>query len=116
MARRHTPEFSREMTRFYKAKKDASFEQARKHAAKHGYDAFSKSAHARYRKEAGNKAQRARAPKAPVGEPQAPERAWMDLSTGKFYTDFESGKPGTQVAIYERTAVGAINLAYPQAS
>jgi hypothetical protein len=37
----------------------------------------------------------------------------MDLSTGKFCTDFELGKPGTQVAIYRRVATGAVSLAYP---
>ena len=114
MARRHSPEFSRAMTEFYKNKKGASFEQAKKHAAKLGYDEFSKAAHERYRNEAGNKAPRAKAPKAPAGEPEAPERCWMELKTRKFYTDFESGKPGTEVAIYDRVAKGTICLAYPR--
>ena len=51
--------------------------------------------------------------KAAAGELEAPERCWMDLSTGRFCTDFELGKPGTQVAIYQRVATGAISLAYP---
>ena len=38
----------------------------------------------------------------------------MDLSTGKLYTDFDSGKRGMQVAIYARVAVGGISLTYPQ--
>jgi hypothetical protein len=107
------PEFSREMTKFYKDNKGASFEQARKHAAKLGYDEFSKGAHDRYRKEAGGKTQRAKARKAPAGGSKAPERCWMDLTTGKFCTDFDSGKPGTEVAIYHRVAMGTISLAYP---
>jgi hypothetical protein len=102
------------MRKFYNATKEASFEQAKKHAAKLGYAEFSKSAHDRYRKAAGNKAERAKAPKAPAGERQAPERCWLDLKTGKFYTNFESGKPGTEVAIYDRVAKGTMSLAYPR--
>jgi hypothetical protein len=102
------------MTEFYKKNKSASFEQAKKQAAKLGYAEFSKGAHDRYRKTAGHKAQRAKAPKAPAGKQEAPERCWMDLSTGKFHTDFESGQPGTEVAIYDRVAKGTISLAYPR--
>jgi hypothetical protein len=114
MARRHTPEFNREMRKFYTAKKDASFEQAKKQAAKLGYDALSRGAHERYRKEAGAKTQHSKARKGPAGKRQAPDRCWMDLKTGKFCTDFGSGKPGTEVAIYDRVAKGTISLAYPR--
>jgi hypothetical protein len=101
------------MAKFYRSNKNASFEQARKHAAKLGYDAFSKSAHDQYRKKAEGKRLRTNRRKAAAGEHEAPERCWMDLSTGRFCTDFDSGKPGTQVAIYQRVATGAISLAYP---
>ena len=114
MAKYHTPEFRQEMARFYKANKDASLEQARKQAKKLGYDSFSKGAHDHYREEAGSKTKRTRAPKAPAGERQVPDRCWLDLKTGKFYTDFGSGKPGTEVAIYDRVAKGTISLAYPR--
>ena len=114
MAKRHTPEFRREMAKFYRSNKNASFEQARKHAAKLGYDAFSKSAHDQYRKKAGGKARRTKRRRAAAGEPEAPKRCWLDLSTGRFYTDFGSGKPGTEVAIYDRVAKGTISLAYPR--
>ncbi len=113
MAKRHTPEFSQEMTKFYIANKDASLEKASKHAAKLGYPEFSKGAHDEYRKKAEGKRLRTNRRKAAAGEPEAPERCWMDLSTGRFCTDFELGKPGTQVAIYQRVATGAISLAYP---
>ncbi len=109
MAGRHSPEFKREITKFYRNNKGASLEQARKQAKKLGYDAFSQAAHDRYRQEAGGKTQGAKARKAPTGEPKAPERCWMDLKTGQFHTDFDSGKPGTQVAIYHRVAMGTIN-------
>ncbi len=52
MAKQHSSEFIGEMARFYKAHKDASLEQARKRAKQLGYDAFSKTAHDRFRKEA----------------------------------------------------------------
>ena len=113
MAKRHTPEFSREMTEFYKENKDASLEKARKYAARQGYPEFSKGAHDHYRKKAEGKRLRTNRRKAAAGELEAPERCWMDLSTGKFCTDFELGKPGTQVAIYRRVATGAVSLAYP---
>ena len=113
MSKKHTSEFSQEMTEFYKANKDASLEKARKHAARLGYPEFSKGAHDQFRKKAGGKIQHTKRRKAAAGEPEAPERCWMDLSTGKFCTDFELGKPGTQVAIYRRVATGAVSLAYP---
>ena len=114
VARRHTPEFNRDMRKFYTAKKDASFEQAKKEAAKLGYAEFSKGAHERFRKEARGTTERAKARKAPAGRRQAPDRCWLDLKTGKFYTNFESGKPGTEVAIYDRVAKGTMSLAYPR--
>jgi hypothetical protein len=113
MSKKHTPEFSRKMTEFYTAHKEVSLEKARKHAAKLGYDEFSKGAHDQYRKKAGGKAPRSKRRKAAAGIPEAPKRCWMDLSTGKFRTDFGRGKPGTQVAIYRRVATGVIRLAYP---
>ena len=112
MARRHTPDFNRDMRKFYTAKKDASFEQAKKKAAKLGYAEFSKGAHERCRKEARGTTQRTKARKAPAGKRQAPDRCWLDLRTGKFYTDFASGRPGMEVAIYHRVAKGTISLAY----
>jgi len=114
MARRHSPDFIRDMRKFYVAKKDASFEQAKKEAAKLGYAEFSKGAHERFRKEAGGTTERAKARKRPAGVRQAPDRCWLDLKTGKFATDFGSGKPGTEVAIYHRVAKGTIALAYPR--
>jgi len=113
MAKKHTPEFSREMTEFYKANKDASLEKARKHAARLGYPEFSKGAHDQYRKKAGGKAQRIKGRKADTGIPKAPTRCWMDLSTGNVRTNFGLGKPGTHVAIYRRVATGVIRLVYP---
>lgn len=113
MARRHTREFSQAMTKFYKENKNAGLEKARKFAAKLGYPALSKGAHDQYRKKAGVKTQRTNRRKPAAGEPEAPKRCWMDLSTGKFCADFDLGKPGTKVAIYERVATGAISLAYP---
>ncbi len=114
MAKYHTPEFRREMAKFYKANKDASLQQARKQAKKLGYDSFSKGAHDHYREEAGSKTKRTRAPKPPAGKRQAPDRCWMDLKTGKVCTDFAAGKPGTEVAIYKRVGMGPITLAYPR--
>lgn len=113
MGRRHTPEFTREMIKFYKTKKNATIDQARNRAVRLGYDDFSKAAHDRFRKKAGGKTQRGKARKARAGKTEAPDRCWMDLSTGKFYTDFDEGQPGTNVAIYQRVAIGAIELAYP---
>jgi hypothetical protein len=113
MAKKHTPEFSREMTKFYEANKDASLEKARKHAAQLGYPEYSEEAHDQYRKKAGGKSQRAKGHEAAAGIPKAPKRCWMDLSTGKFRTDFGLGKPGTHVAIYQRVATGVIRLVYP---
>lgn len=101
MAGRHSPEFRKGMTTFYRANRGASLEQARKYAKKLGYEEYSKAAHDRYRKEAGGKTQRVQAQKASAGELEAPERCWMDLTTGKFFTDFALGKPGTKVAIFD---------------
>jgi hypothetical protein len=100
------------MTEFYKKNRSASFELAKKQAAKLGYAEFSKSAHDRYRQAIGGTTQRARTRKGPAGKRQAPDRCWMDLKTRKFYTDFDAGRPGTEVAIYQRVAQGAISLAY----
>ena len=113
MARRHTPEFSQAMAKFYRSNKDASLEKARKHAARLGYPEVSKGAHDEYRKKAGLNTRRTKTRKAAAAKLEVPDRCWMDLSTGKFCTDFDSGKPGTQVAIYQRVATGAISLAYP---
>jgi hypothetical protein len=113
MAKKHTPEFSQKMTGFYRANKDASLEKARKHAAGLGYPEFSEGAHDLYRKKARVKTQPSKKRKAAAGTPEAPKQCWMDLSTGKFCTDFGRGKPGTQVAIYRRVATGAIRLVYP---
>ena len=114
MAKRHTPEFSREMAKFYRANKDASLEKARKHAAKLGYPEFSKGAHDAYRSKAGVKTPRTKTRKAAASKLEIPERCWRDLKTGEFCTDFDLGKPGTQVAIYKLVATGAISLAYPR--
>jgi hypothetical protein len=114
MGKRHTPEFSREMIKFYKTKKNATIDQARNRAARLGYDDFSKAAHDRYRKEAVGKTQLGKAQRAPAGKRKVPDRCWMDLKTGKFYTDFAEGHPGTKVVIFDRVADGTISLAYPQ--
>ena len=113
MAKRFSSEFKEAIKKFYKGNKEASLKQARKYATKFDYTEFSQAAHDRFRKEAGVKMQRAKAGKAPAGEQEPPDRVWMDLSAGKFYTDFDSGKPGTRVAIYDRIAMGNISLAYP---
>ena len=114
MARRHTREFSRAMAKFYKQNKDAGLEKARKHAARLGYPEFSKGAHDEYRKKVGLNTRRTNTRKAAAAELEIPERCWRDLSTGEFCTDFDLGKPGTQVAIYKLVATGAVNLAYPR--
>jgi len=114
MAKRHSPEFGRQMAKFYTANKDASLEKARKHAAKLGYPEFSKGAHDEYRKKAGLNTRRTNTRKAAAAELEIPERCWRDLSTGEFCTDFDLGKPGTRVAIYKLVATGAISLAYPR--
>jgi hypothetical protein len=114
MAKRHSPEFGRQMAKFYKQNKNAGLEKARKHAAKLGYPEFSKGAHDEYRKKVGVNTRRTKTRKAAAaGEPEAPKRCWRDLSTGKFCANFELGKPGTKVAIYEQVATGAISLSYP---
>jgi hypothetical protein len=114
VAKQHSSEFIGEMARFYKAHKDANLEQARKRAKQLGYGAFSRSAHDRYRNEACGKTQRTEPPKAPARKGETPDRVWMDVSTGRFYEDPSSGKPGMKVAVYDRVAEGTISLAYPQ--
>lgn len=113
MPKKHTPEFIKEMIKFYQTHKNASFAQARSHAGKFAHPEYGEATHERYREEARGKRQRAKAGKAPGGEKEVPPRCWRDLSTGRFYTDFAEGKPGTGVAIYDLVAKGTINLAYP---
>lgn len=113
MAKPFSSSFKEAMKKFYRGNKDASLEQAKKRAAMLGYSEFSQAAHDRFRKGAGVKVQRAKAEKSPAGEHEAPRQVWMDFNCGEFNTDFASGKPGTEVAIYNRVAVGTINLDYP---
>ena len=116
MSKKHTPEFVKEMTNFYRANKDASIEKAKKHASRFGYDNFSKGSHDRYRKMAEGQTRLTTRRRASAGKQKVPKRVWMDQNSGEFCTEFDAGKPGTQVAIYELVARGSINLAYPQAS
>jgi hypothetical protein len=116
MGKKHSPEFVKKMTQFYRANKDASIEKAKKHASRFGYDSFSKGSHDRYRKMAAGHTQPTTRRRAPAGKQKVPKRVWLDQNSGEFFTDFDAGRPGTQVAIYELVARGSINLAYPQAS
>ena len=116
MSKKHSQEFVKEMTQFYRANKDASIEKAKKHASRFGYDNFSKGSHDRYRKMAEGQTRLTTRRRASAGKQKVPKRVWMDQNSGEFCTDFDAGKPGTQVAIYELVARGSINLAYPQAS
>ena len=75
MAKRHTPEFEQEMIKFHKSKKNASPQQARKHAKALGYVLFSQAAHDRFRKEAGDKTKRGKARKARGRKQENPQTA-----------------------------------------
>ena len=91
--------------------KNLTLERAKERAAKLGYPELSMGAHMRHRKLA---QQGHKSSNAPAGKQQAPEQCWMGFSTGKFFTELESGNPGTQVAAYRRAAVGPIKMIGPE--
>jgi hypothetical protein len=103
------------MTQYYKDHRNASFEQARKYAARQDYPEYSQASHERFLKKAGGRTQSADGRKTRGGKQESPERCWRDLETGKFFTDFKSSKPGMQVAIYDLVDTGTIDLSYASA-
>ena len=65
-------------------------------------------------RKAGVKPQRAKARTARPGKLEIPDQVWLNVETGRYYSDFAQGAPGTQVAIFSRVAEGKIELAYPE--
>ena len=96
---RYTPEFNNKMIEFYKANKDASFEQAKEHAKTLGYDTISKNKHNDLRRDA-------------RGPAEAPKECVMDLKTGRIFKKLESAKAGDRVAIYELKRHGRIQVSF----